>query len=147
MWLKSHCGRVGKIAGTVDSRGYQQIKIDGRLYLAHRLAWLYVYGQLPPRSVDIDHVDENRLNNAIGNLRLAKRSQNLANARKAKASNALGVRGVHRLKTGAYKAQIQVNGHKKSLGQFATLNEAKAAYEAAHAKAFGVFSPHFGEAA
>jgi hypothetical protein len=146
-WKQSRRGLDGRLAGSIDSRGYSQIKVDGRLYLTHRLAWLYAHGHYPDRKIEVNHIDENKLNNAIKNLRLAERSQNLANVRKAQATNALGVRGVRKLRNGRFNAQIQVNGHKKNLGYFSTVEDAKAAYETAHAKAFGTFSPYFSEAA
>jgi hypothetical protein len=66
--------RAGEVAGTAHSRGYRSIVIDGRVYLSHRLAWLYVHGEWPPEQ--IDHINRNRADNRLVNLRAAKQSQN-----------------------------------------------------------------------
>lgn len=58
--------RVGEVAGSLRKDGYVKIQVDGRFYQAHRLAWLCVYGVWPSA---IDHIDGNRANNAIANLR------------------------------------------------------------------------------
>ena len=72
-------GRVkkGEIAGTVNSNGYTQIRINGRIYLAHRLAWLYVHGEFPKPM--IDNVNRNRQDNKIQMLSLATKRQNAQN--------------------------------------------------------------------
>ncbi|MDD0156969.1 HNH endonuclease signature motif containing protein, partial [Shigella flexneri] len=77
-WKKklSARGAVGKVAGTI-SYGYNAINIDGVRYFAHRLAWLYVYGEWPKQ--EIDHIDRNRRNNAISNLRDVSRVVNALN--------------------------------------------------------------------
>lgn len=68
--------RVGQKAGRVNS-GYVGIRINGREYLAHRLAWFYVHGVWPVG--DIDHINRDRSDNRIANLRPATRAQNLQN--------------------------------------------------------------------
>ena len=61
--FRGNTAKKGSIAGSVDSRGYLQINISGRLYLAHRLAWLYEYGVVP--NGEIDHINHNRIDNRI----------------------------------------------------------------------------------
>lgn len=93
-WRSSGKGRrsgVNSVAGCRDSEGYIQITINSRQYRAHRLAWLYVYGQLPTKS--LDHIDQNRANNAISNLRDVSNSLNLLNSKIPK-DNTSGVKGV-----------------------------------------------------
>ena len=72
-WSKNKGSKdAGELAGCVSPKGYILIGIDGCLYLAHRLAWLYVHGEFPEK--DIDHRDQDKSNNRICNLRLATSS-------------------------------------------------------------------------
>lgn len=68
-WLKKGRGiSYGKIAGSVDKgTGYKYIRINGKNWAAHRLAWLYIYGVWPKNQ--IDHINQNRLDNRVENLR------------------------------------------------------------------------------
>lgn len=86
---------IGKPAGTVNGTGRMSIRIDGRHYLAHRLAWLYVTGEFPPTGKDIDHINRNPLDNRWCNLRLATRSQNLGNIA-VTGANTTGYKNVYR---------------------------------------------------
>jgi hypothetical protein len=81
-WLrvKGRRVRVGALSGKANGGGYFQIGVDGRIYYAHRLAWLYVHGEWPVAS--IDHVNCDRCDNRLANLRPATKAQNAANARK-----------------------------------------------------------------
>ncbi len=120
--------RPGDIAGSV-SNGYRIIEIDGKRHLGHRLAWLYVYGRWPERM--IDHVDGNRSNNAIGNLRDVSRAVNGQNQKRAQSHSSTGVLGVTRIKRAGgkpYMAQIVVGGKLKYLGVYSTAEEAGAVY-------------------
>jgi HNH endonuclease len=71
--------RVGRPAGTVMRCGFVKIRIDGRDYYGHRLAWIYIHRDLPAAG-DIFHRDGNRQNNSIANLRPASRSHKRARA-------------------------------------------------------------------
>ena len=82
-------------AGSISKEGYIKIKLKGKSYLAHRLIWLMFYGEWPKN--EIDHIDGNRLNNSISNLRDVTRSINQKNAH-ARKDNVSGVRGVHYIK-------------------------------------------------
>lgn len=129
---------AGAVAGTTCWRGYRHIKISGRLYLAHRLAWLWAHGEWPDG--DIDHIDGDRANNRLSNLRIATRSQNLANTRRHR-DNASGFKGVTWVpRVQKWMAQIRVGGRTKYLGYFATPEEAHAAYLEAARQAFGEFA-------
>ena len=88
---KSNRVRVGDEAGYYRKDGYCCIRIEGRLYLGQRLAWLYVYGEWP--SKNIDHIDQNKSNNRIDNLRNASQTINNYNTRLRK-DNASGYQGV-----------------------------------------------------
>lgn len=134
------CGvTVGSVAGSVDrGHGYSRIKIDERLYLAHRLAWLYVYGEWPAQQ--IDHRDRDRGNNRINNLRCATASENMFNKPIYK-NNSSGAKGVswhkqHR----KYIATIHCNGKSRHLGLFATVDEASAVYQEACKRLHGQFA-------
>ena len=91
-YTKESRGRLkaGFKAGCKTKRGYIAIRIDGKPYLAHRLVWLYHHGYMPPM---IDHIDNNKTNNHITNLRIATASQNQHNRIKNK-NNTTGVKGL-----------------------------------------------------
>lgn len=85
---------IGKRAGCLSkSVGYWKVKIHKKEYRLHRLIFLYHHDYLPD-SVDIDHIDGNKTNNRIENLRLATRSQNCYNSKKRK-NNKSGVKNVY----------------------------------------------------
>lgn len=128
----------GKIAGLINSAGHIQICINSRLYLAHRVAWFYVYGEWP-KSI-LDHKDGNRKNNKISNLRLANFSKNGANS-KTPITNSSGYKGVSFKKDKKkYRAQIKVNGVYKHLGYFKDPEKAYKAYCRAAKKNHGEFA-------
>jgi hypothetical protein len=115
---------IGAVAGA-DCHGYWVICIDGKHYLAHRLAWLYVYGKWPESQ--IDHVNRQKSDNRIANLRLATSFQNSANTT-AKRNNKCGLKGV-RKREGRWEARIRVFGRNIHLGRFDTSEEASLAYQ------------------
>lgn len=117
-----------EFAGAQDSQGHVQIRVDGPLYAAHRLAWLYMTGEWPKAGVD--HRNGIRSDNRWTNLRAATAAENCQN-QVARCTNKSGVLGVRLLKNGKWNAQIQAGGKKKNLGQFDTLEEAGQAYLAA----------------
>lgn len=119
---------VGQKAGCIDN-GYVYITLDRKRYLAHRLAWLYHFGDWPEGI--IDHIDGNRSNNAINNLRDADKVVNGQNQKRAQRHNALGILGVTKIKgreKNPYLAQIRVNGKPSYLGTFPTAEAASEAY-------------------
>lgn len=136
-------GRVIRSAGSVagwvkaDNRtSYRYITIDGRMYSAHRLAWLLVHGSWP--LANIDHADGDGLNNRISNLREATRSENAGNSSR-RSDNVSGVKGVC-LHNGKWIAQIKVAGKNHRLGSFDSVEAAASAYKAAAVKYFGDFA-------
>ena len=122
--------KVGAAAGTVSSNSYAVIKINGMPFKAHRLAWLHFHGVWPEHQ--IDHIDENKSNNRISNLRDVPQSMNQHNAIKPRKDGTSGYRGVSwdKGKT-RWRAQIEVNGQKQYIGLFDTPKAAHAAYLAA----------------
>ena len=127
---------LSKPAGCIDNQGYRLIKIEGKLYQAHRLVWKYHYGKDPKEF--IDHIDGNKSNNNIKNLREATNQQNGFN-RGPQKNNKLGIKGV-RKKGNKYTAAISINGKVKHLGMFFTIEEARLAREEAEKKLFKEFS-------
>lgn len=119
--------KAGDEAGTITGKGYRRIMVDGRLYLAHRLAWLCTHGVWPTN--DLDHINGRRADNRISNLREATRSENLQNRRHAQSGSRSGLLGAswHGHK-GRWRAEIRYNGKRVFLGHFDTAEEAHAAY-------------------
>lgn len=121
-------------AGTVDARtGYLRVCINYRLHKAHRLAWLLHYGcPMPPL---IDHINGDKLDNRIVNLRAATRSENAWNQRAAHAgsrSNHLGVSYDDSARTKKpWRAKITAHNVTHWLGRFKTEEEAAEAYKRA----------------
>ncbi|NVM41916.1 HNH endonuclease [Ochrobactrum intermedium] len=135
---RSPNAKIGDVAGTPDADGYIQIQIDGKLYKAHRLAWLYMTGEWP--SSGIDHRDTVKSNNAWSNLRPASQAQNAANCG-MRSFNTSGFKGVtFDKKKGRWMAQIQVRGKCVHLGYHATPENAHAAYVEAAGKIHGEFA-------
>lgn len=136
----AHGGPVypGDTAGCIDrSNGYMKIGIDGRPYFAHRLAWLHVHGSWP--SVEIDHINGDRRDNSIANLREATRSENARNTPR-RADNSSGFRGVFwGAKQRRWYARINVKGVTYSLGGYATAEAAAAAFREAEKRLCGDF--------
>jgi hypothetical protein len=127
-WLVSTATnvKVGAVAGS-DSHGYLAIRIDGKRYLAHRLAWFYMHGNWPPSM--IDHIDGCKSNNCLSNLRAVENGGNMQNKKVAHGNSKTGLIGVSPYKkTGKFKAQIGVNGKVRHIGYFDTPEEAHAAY-------------------
>ena len=118
--------KAGTAAGGLDSQGYWRIMINGKDYSAHRLAWLHVFGVWPERQ--IDHINENKSDNRLENLRLATQSENSSN-RGAQKNNTSGFKGVvwHKHKK-KWMAQIRAGGKQKYLGLFSSAESAYAAY-------------------
>lgn len=129
-WLNTqdvHCGVRGKIAADVAVDGYPRISIDKQRYLQHRIAWLYHYGEWPKEIVD--HIDGNKLNNAISNLRDVSIQMNMQNIRSHK-KNKFGLLGVYSYGS-RFQSHIIVNGKSIFLGIFNTALEAHQAHVAA----------------
>jgi hypothetical protein len=138
--LLNRCSRTsaGDIAGNKTARGYIQIGIDRKDYLAHRLAWFYMTGEWPKNQ--IDHINGIRTDNRFSNLREATIHENGCNSRLPK-NNKSGFKGVcfHR-ELGRWQAKIWVNRKQKHLGIFDTPEEAADAYDKAALELHGEFA-------
>jgi len=121
----------GKVAGSIDAYGYLQLSVKRKRYKAHRVAWLLTYGSWP--NGEIDHIDGDKLNNRITNLRDVSSQTNAWNRNLAQKNNSTGYRGVtkHRNK---FMADIKVCGKKIYLGLFDTPELAHQAYLQAKTK-------------
>ena len=127
---KSTCRwKKGEVAGSVNSEGYFAIRIKTKHYLAHRLAWLYVYGYFP--EFNIDHINRDKTDNKICNLRHVSDICNARNRGK-RCDNKSGVTGVSwREDNKKWRSIITVNRKTKHLGNFKNISDAvKARYEA-----------------
>lgn len=128
-WIKQVGSRgvIGCNAGTPHGNGYISIQIDRTLYYGHRLAWLYVYKAWPKK--EIDHIDGNRTNNSLINLREASRSENNQNLKRARSDNKSNLLGAKYIKSsGKYHARIKIEGKEKHLGSFMSAELAHKAY-------------------
>lgn len=137
MWRISRGNRkFGEEAGTVTvthaGKSYRQIIINGKHYLAHRLAWLLLTGEFPAEQ--IDHIDGDGLNNAAENLRAVSGAENHKNTRKP-ATNTSGIAGVcwHK-RYSKWVAQIRINGRRIHLGYFESFDDAAKARKDADIK-------------
>ena len=129
---------VGRRAGCKSKAGYILIRIHGVLYLAHRLAWLYVYGDWPEKH--IDHKNKDRGDNRICNLRLCNDAENGQNCKLSK-KNTSGKTGVcFNKRTGKWFAQIFVNRKRIGLGSYDSFDLAVKARAEAKSK-FHTFNP------
>jgi hypothetical protein len=129
-WRVRRGGRAqkGTVAGRI-SKGHRYILIDRRNYAAHRLVWLYFHGKWP--QYEIDHLNGDRDDNRISNLRDVPRAVNAENMRRARTDNkSSGLLGVT-AQRGRWIAQITVRGRNHNLGSFDTPQKAHAAYVAA----------------
>ena len=134
-WQKKRNCRVklGGVAGSIYNNGYRVIGVDRKYRLAHRLAWLYVHGEMP--AGEIDHINGDRTDNRIANLRDVSKSVNNQNKKHAMSNNTSGLLGAcwdsynHQ-----WKAQIGLNGKQYKIGVFDSAESAHAAYLAAKRK-------------
>ena len=127
----------GKVTGYKNSFGYLLVHIWPKLFMAHRLVWLIVHGEPVP---EIDHIDGDRANNRIANLRPATRTQNRANSGISR-NNTTGVKGVSVHKN-RFHARIMHNGDAIHLGSFRTITEAARARQEAAERLNGEFARH-----
>lgn len=125
------CNRiqVGHEAGSVNGNGYKTVGLFNKRYQAHRLVWFYVHGRWP--NGQIDHIDRNRINNRISNLRDVGAIENSQN-HSTSSTNWSGHTGVswHK-KNSVWVAGIRANGKKHHLGSFPTIALAARAYREA----------------
>ena len=123
----SRTDQIGSVAYTAHTSGYSRFSVGHKKYYAHRLAWMYVYGVWP--GGDVDHINHDKTDNRISNLRDVSRSvnnQNQIRGQRGGSSNVLGVSWDKRLKKWA--ASIGVFKKNIHLGMFDAKEDAHAAY-------------------
>lgn len=131
--------KAGNPAGGKDTLGYITVSLRGKRYLAHRLIWLMHYKYLP---MFVDHINGDKSDNRIENLREATKAENAHNSamRKDNTSGAKGV-GWHKARN-KWRAYLQLNGRYVHLGLFTKISEAKAAVTLARQDLHGEFARH-----
>lgn len=113
----------GDIAGTNHNKGYLSVQIDKTAYLLHRVIWCIYYGQWPSKF--IDHIDLNKKNNKINNLRLATRANNCQNHARRIDSNS-SIKGVTwHVRLNKWQARVQIDNKRVHLGYFHNLMDAE----------------------
>lgn len=123
------CPGIGNPTGYTNAHGYQAVTVDAVKYIAHRLTFLYMLGRLP---VDlVDHINGIRSDNRWINLREADATLNRQNIVVAQANSSTGLRGAFKGRNGKFRSQISSDGKLIYLGEFATAEDAAAAYAAA----------------
>jgi len=141
-WIESPNNRVrvGSKAGCLflkhDGKQYWRITFKSKYYKAHRLIWVWHGYPLEPNQ-EVDHIDNNGLNNDINNLRACTHKENQENRKGAQKNNKTGIRGVSwDKKRNKYSAQIKHNGKRIYLGRYVTIEEAEKVVIAARKEFF-----------
>lgn len=130
-WLRWNCQQAGREAlGAVNIYGYKSGYLGGRTATAHRVAWLLTTGDWPNHQ--IDHIDGDRQNNRLVNLRDVTQTENQHN-RKRQSDNTSGINGVcWHVRRQTWQARIKVGGRQIQLGSFRSLQDAATARKAAN---------------
>ena len=142
-WRVHRSGKAttGTLAGCLNGNGYWQVSVDRVVYNAHRLVFLYLDGELPPRQFQVDHVDRDKTNNRRGNLRLATRSQNAVNV-PTRRTNTSGVTNVHwDARHKKWQVRGRVSGRRTTFGLYDSLAAAAFVAEALRVREYGQFVP------
>lgn len=130
---------AGTRAGSLTTRGYVNIGLEGRLYKAHRIAWCLHYGAWPTRN--IDHINGSGADNRIANLRDVPQAENCRNSAMSR-RNTSGICGVYwNDAIQKWTASIYEGGRQKHLGVFLDKSAAQAARAAAEER-LGYHSNH-----
>ena len=128
--------KIGEIVGC-DCNGYVYICCDKKNRYAHRLAWLYVYGYIPKY---VDHINGNKKDNRIANLRETTISQNMHNSKKPK-NNTSGIKGVYfHKKSQKWMARVHLNNKCIYLGIFENIEDAQKSVTESRKKLHGAFA-------
>jgi len=128
---KSSRGRAkaGGVAGSLSAQGYVEIRVDYGRYLVHRLVWKMAYGKEPDHGLVVDHINSNKTDNRLANLRLVANRENCSKERTEKSGLPTGVSLCRAGKP--YQTQIRLDGRSHSLGRYNTPEEGCEAYQTA----------------
>lgn len=127
-WIRGHGKRkAGDQAGHKHNQGYFLVGIKGKRYLTHRVIWEMHNGAIPV-GFEIDHIDRDRSNSKISNLRLVTRTQNNGNQSKQEGTSSQ-YKGVCKMRNGKWQAYIKKNSKKIHLGTFQTEELAAEVYK------------------
>lgn len=128
-WRKNLKGtaRLGALAGGKNHADYRRVRLDGVDLLLHRCAWAFHHNEWPTHI--LDHINGDRSDNRICNLRLSNNVQNMQNRRLSTSHNATHLLGAHKTRNPAkFRAKITVDGRQIVLGVFDTAIEAHQVY-------------------
>lgn len=112
--------------GSKRPDGYTFLSIQNKQYLCHRLAWLYIYGAFP--KTYLDHINQNKQDNRIVNLRLTNKSLNALNTSLPHEDSSSTYQGVSRTSSGKWMCKLTINGYQRYLGSYNTEEEAYMVY-------------------
>lgn len=129
----------GQVAGCDEKNGYRKILINSRSQFAHRVAWAMHYGEWP--DMHLDHINGNRSDNRIANLRKCLDWQNAGNS--TRKSRGRDIPGVRKLERGGFSAELSCKRKKYRLGEYQSEADAAHAYELASILLYKEFSPYF----
>jgi hypothetical protein len=133
--ISSGSSKAGSVAGSLKRTGYLQVRFAGGYASVHRVVWLLHFGAVPE---SLDHINGDRADNRIENLRPATSSQNAQNV--TRAYGAIPFKGVTRLPTGRFQVQITKDRETRYVGCFIDVKQAARAYDEAAARMFGEFA-------
>jgi hypothetical protein len=129
--------KIGNEVGCKNSNGYRLASIKGKYIQTHRAIFLMHYGYLPEY---VDHIDGNKSNNKVENLRAVTKAQNAWNS-KLPSTNKSGIRGVSWNKqTNKWRVAINVNGRAIHLGRFSDIKDAQKVIESARIQYHGQYA-------
>ena len=142
-WMINPCKnvKIGDMAGSLNNKGYKRTSINKKIYSIHRLIFLMHYGYLPQC---LDHIDGNKTNNKIENLREATPSQNCYNAKKS-IINTSGVKGVSwDSNNKKWRVRFWISNIQKDFGSYYDIKVAKFIAETMRYKYHNAFANHGG---